>query len=116
MSDALAARDDHRLFGNALFVTDLAFGDFAQRGVFSGELFQRFDERTITAAELFHPTGHNVDQNIRVTDNFERGLQVIISHVEVQPGSRIRHMGRAVFSGILAELGTLRTEFAEHDA
>ena len=117
LTRTLPSRDgSHRLLCNPLFVADLALGDFTECRVFSGKLLERFDERTIPAPELLHPTGHYVDQNIRVTDNFKGGLQVIISHVKFQPGPRIRHMGRADFSGILAEWGILRIVFAEHDA
>jgi hypothetical protein len=76
------------LFREALFVANFPFSDFAQGSVFRGELLERFNQRTIPAPELFHTEGYDVDQNIRVTDDFKGSLQVIVSHKEISASGR----------------------------
>src|SRR5882724_4508508 len=69
-----------QLFGGRQLEADLALGHLAQRGVLGGKLLERLDQRAMAAAELFHAARNHVHQDIGVLDNFERFLQVIVSH------------------------------------
>lgn len=72
---------DLRQFGvRGRFICDLALRDFPERRVFGRKFFQRFHERTIAAFELFHAAGDDVHQDRRIIDNFQRALQVVVSH------------------------------------
>ena len=75
--EALASGE---FFRRGKLEADLALGDFAQGGVFGGEFFQRFDERAVTAAELFHASRDDVHEDRGVANNFQCALEVIVSH------------------------------------
>ena len=62
------------------FVADLAIHDLAQGGVFGGEFLQRFDQGSCATSELFNPAGDDIDEDIRIVDDRERGFQVFVSH------------------------------------
>ena len=59
---------------------DLAFNDFAQRGVLRRKFFQRFDKRAIAALELLHAARHDIDQYIWIIDDRQRCSDIFVSH------------------------------------
>ena len=105
-----------QFFRGGELVADLAFGDFAQSGVFGGKFFQRLDEGATAAAELLHAARDDVDQNVGVVDDLAGGGQVIVSHVFRWIGSAGGDSGRpvAVVSFWLIR-GILKPPRREHD-
>ena len=66
--------------GARLLETDLFLGDFPESDVLGSKLLQGFHQGAVALLELLDPPGDHIDQHIRVIDDEERALQVIVSH------------------------------------
>ncbi len=60
-------------------VTDLSFNDLAQCDILRTQALQRLHQRLGTTLELFHATGHHINQNVGVRNHFLRFFDVVVS-------------------------------------